>query len=423
MTSPTIPNSEKTVLPNGLKVLTESIPSLRSAALGVLVGAGSADELPDEAGLTHFIEHMAFKGTQKRSAFQIASELDAVGGRLNAYTSKEYTVYYAVVLEKHLDIAADVLTDIFLNPALRLDDINMEKGVILEEINMYEDTPDEIVHDIFAQTILHGHPAGLPTLGNKESVSGFKPESFKKYRDRLYRPNNVIISAAGDLEHKAVLDIAQNVFKDFKGEVPKKEILSPKIKGEIKVKHKKTEQVHLCLGTKGLSQVDPNRYVFSTIETIMGGSMSSWLFQDVREKRGLAYSIYSTSLPMRDFGVFYAYAGTDKKNLPQVIELILKQFTKMKKEGMTAVELTRAKEHIKGGLVLGLESSSARMSYLSKSEYYYDRIITVDEIFEQIDKITLDDVVALANQLFRDEYLTLAIIGDLDKSPVDKLSC
>ncbi|MBI5700280.1 insulinase family protein [Candidatus Saganbacteria bacterium] len=418
-----IPQSEKTILPNGLKVLSESIPSLRSAALGIVVGAGSADELQGEEGLTHFIEHMAFKGTPTRSAFQVASELDAVGGRLNAYTSKENTVYYAVVLERHLDVAVNVLTDIFLNPALRDSDINMEKSVILEEINMYEDTPDELIHDLFAQTILHGHPAGKPTLGNKESVSSFKQGSFSTYRNRLYRPDNVLISAAGDITHKEVLGLAEKLFKDFSGNKVSQKLGLPQIKGEIKVKHKKTEQVHLCLGTKGISQIDEDRYAFSILETILGGSMSSWLFQEIREKRGLAYSIYSTSQPMRDFGIFYVYSGTEKKNLEQVIELILKQLSKMKKEGMSKEELTRAKEHIKGGLVLGLESSSARMSYIAKSEYYHGRTITVEEIFEKVDKVTLDDIIRLATEYFVDKYLTLTILGDITESPVKTLSC
>jgi len=412
-----IPISEKSVLPNGLKVISESIPSLRSAALGIVVGAGSADELAGEEGLTHFIEHMAFKGTGRRSAFQIAQELDAVGGRLNAYTSKEYTVYYAVVLDRHFDVAADVLADIFLNPALRDNDINMEKGVILEEINMYEDTPDEMVHDLFAETILHGHPAGKPTLGNKDSVSGFKRDSFLNYRNRLYRPDNVIVAAAGNIDHSAVLDFSQKMFGSFEGKRRTAEIIVPEIKNETKLKYKKTEQVHICLGTKGLSQTDPDRYAFSVMETILGGSMSSWLFQEVREKKGLAYAVYSTSMPLRNFGISYVYAGTEKKNVDQVIQIILSQFEKMKKQGISAEELNRAKENMKGGLVLGLESSSSRMSYMAKSEFFHGRTITVEEIFEKIDKVTNEDVIRLAESVFKKDYLTLTVIGDLQTCP------
>jgi predicted Zn-dependent peptidase len=255
-----IPQAEITTLPNGLKVITENIPSLRSAALGLMVGAGSGDELPDEAGLTHFIEHMAFKGTGKRTAFQIAEAIDAVGGKINAYTGKEYTVYYSVVLDKHLDLATDVLSDIFLNPLLRTEDIEMEKGVVLEEINMYEDTPDELIHDLFAETILHDHPLGKPTLGSKASVGGFKRESFTNYRSRLYKPDNVIVAAAGNLEHKQVLDFCQSFFAGFSGAVSKPALPEPVIKSEIKLKTKKTEQTHLCLGVKGPSQTSEDRY-------------------------------------------------------------------------------------------------------------------------------------------------------------------
>ncbi|OGC08969.1 hypothetical protein A3J90_02045 [candidate division WOR-1 bacterium RIFOXYC2_FULL_37_10] len=409
-----IPNVEKTILDNGLTIVTENIQSLRSVALGLVVGAGSGDELQGEEGLTHFIEHMAFKGTPKRSAFQIAKELDAVGGKLNAYTSKEYTVYYSVVLDRHINIASDVLTDIFLNPSLKEEDIQMEKGVILEEINMYEDAPDDLIHDLFMQTILHAHPIGKSTLGTKKSVSGFSRESFLKYRDRLYKPNNVIVSAAGDVKHLDVIKMAESVFGQFNGKKEAVKSFIPQIKSETKLQNKKTEQVHLCLGTKGVSQMEDDRYVLSILDTILGGSMSSWLFQEVREKRGLAYSIYSTAQPFRDFGVFYVYAGTEKKNVDQVIFLILEQFKKMKKEGISSEELSRAKEHLKGGLVLGLESSSARMSYIAKSEFFHKRAISVEEIFENIDKISQKDIISLAEKIFDEEYLNLVVLGDVE---------
>jgi predicted Zn-dependent peptidase len=416
-----IPQAEITTLPNGLKIITENIPSLRSAALGVMVGAGSGDELQDEAGLTHFIEHMAFKGTNKRTAFQIAEAVDAVGGKINAYTGKEYTVYYSVVLDKHLDVATDVLSDIFLNPLLRTEDIEMEKGVVLEEINMYEDTPDELIHDLFAETILHDHPLGKPTLGSKASVGGFKRESFTKYRSRLYKPDNVIVAAAGNLEHTQVLDFCQSFFSGFSGAADKPALPQPIIKSEIKLKTKKTEQTHLCLGVRGPSQVSEDRYSFTVMDTILGGSMSSRLFQEVREKRGLAYAIFSTGMPFRDFGIFYAYAGCDKKNLGQVVELILNQFKLMKSEGITDKELARGKEHLKGNLVLGMESSPSRMNWLAKSYFYYGRVMTVEEVFEKIDRVTQADIIKLANNYLKNEYLTLAVIGDLDKLPLDRL--
>lgn len=418
-----IPNAQKTILENGVKVITEDISGLRSTAIGILIKSGSGDELPKEEGLTHFIEHMAFKGTLKRSAFKIAQEIDAIGGKINAYTSKEYTVYYSVVLDKHIDIAIDVLSDIFLNPLLKEEDIQLEKGVILEEINMYEDTPDELIHDLFIDTILHGHPKGKPTLGTKETVSSFKKDSFLKYRERLYKPDNVVIAAAGSLNHETILNKVLKFFNKFDGKGIVSNPPTPLISSELKVKNKKTEQVHLCLGTKGLGQLDDNRFTLSILDTILGGSMSSWLFQEIREKRGLAYSVYSTSSAFLDFGVFYVYAGTDKKNTDQIIGLILEQFKKMKKEGISKEELSWAKEHLKGQLVLGLESSSSRMSYIAKSEFYHNRIISFDEIFNKIDKVTSDDIIILANECFKNEFLTLAIIGDLENHKFKGLSC
>ena len=417
-----IPDAKKTVLANGVQVLTETLPGMRSAAVGIMVGAGSGDELKGEEGLTHFIEHMAFKGTPKRSAFQIAEALDQIGGKFNAYTSKEMTVYYSVVLDKHLDVAVDVLSDIFLNPLLKQSDIDMEKGVILEEINMYEDTPDELIHDLFAETILHGHPLGRPTIGTKESVGSFQKDSFVNYRKRLYAPNNVIVSAAGNLKHEQFLELIRPVFEPFSGSRNKAVMPQPKISGEIRVRNKKTEQVHMCLGVKGPSQMDEDRYALSLLHNILGGSMSSRLFQEVREKRGLAYAVYSTPDSFRDLGIFYIYAGTEMKNLKQVIELILLEFSKFKQDGPSEAEFNRAKENLKGTMVLGLETSSARMSYIARSQFYHDRIITIEEVFDKIDKVSKADIIAAANKYFKNEYLTLTIIGDLNESPVKKLS-
>ena len=419
-----IPLVEKTILSNGLTIISETIPSLKSVAVGILVGAGSADELDGEEGLTHFIEHMAFKGTPKRSAFQIASDLDSVGGRLNAYTSKEYTLYYAMVLDRHLGLATDVLSDIFLNPSLKPEDIDMERGVILEEINMYEDAPDDLIHDIFINTIVKGHPKGRPTLGTKKTVASFTRESFLNYRNRLYKPNNVIVSGAGNLTHKEFVAMVKAHFDKFEGAVEKREAILPTINSTVTLTTKKTEQVHLCLGTQGISQFDDRRYVLSIIETILGGSMSSWLFQEIREKRGLAYTVYSSALPFADFGLFYVYAGTEKKNLEQVVALIIQQFAKVKEQGFSDDEIARAKEHLKGGLVLGLESSSARMSYIGKTEFYYKRGIPFDEIFEKVDAVTKKDIHELAQEIFDENRLTLTVIGDLEVLPdsVKKLS-
>jgi predicted Zn-dependent peptidase len=417
-----IPDSKKTVFKNGLRIITERIPVVRSVAIGILVGAGGGNETRQESGLSHFIEHMAFKGTAKRSAYDIAHALDAVGGKINAYTGKEYTMYYAVVLDEHIDIAIDVLCDILLNSSFDPKALDLEKGVILEEIKMYEDTPDELIHDFFAEKILHGHPVGKPTIGFNETVKATRREDILNYRQNWYSPKNTIISLAGDIPPHVSAKL-RPYLESWQGKEAAPPPPPPEIRGSINLKHKKTEQVHLCLGVKGVSQVAEERYPYAILDNILGGSMSSRLFQEVREKRGLAYSIFSTSSPFSNFGISYVYAGTSKENLKQVIELVLEEFRRLKKESVKPEELNRARESLKGTLVLGMESTSARMNWLAKSEYYYHRTMTIDEIFEKVDKVTRDDIVKLANKFFRDEYLTLAVIGDLEELPLKEIHC
>ncbi|MBU1027081.1 MAG: insulinase family protein [Candidatus Margulisbacteria bacterium] len=417
-----IPNSKKKILPNGLRVVTEEIPSLRSIAMGIMVGAGPVNETAAESGISHLIEHMLFKGTSKRSAYEIAHALDAVGGKMNAYTAKEQTMYYAVVLDKHLDTAIDVLCDIYLNSLFNPKETELEKGVILEEIKMYEDTPDELIHDLFAQKILQGHPAGKSTLGTSKTVKSFKKDDILNYINTWYSPKNTIVSLAGDLPKDIDKRIADHL-GDWKSKHKIHLPPAPKIEGTMTLKHKKTEQVHLCLGVKGLAQTDEDFYPYAVLDSILGGSMSSRLFQEVREKRGLAYSIYSTSASFRNFGIAYVYAGTSKENLEKVVNIILEEFSKIKKQGVTEAELEKAREYLKGTLVLGLESTISRMSWLAKSEYHFNRCITVDEIFAKVDKITNENIIRLANRFFQDKYLTLAVIGDLKKLPFKKIHC
>ncbi|MDD5382765.1 MAG: pitrilysin family protein [Candidatus Margulisbacteria bacterium] len=417
-----IPNAQKFTLSNGLKIITEEIPTMRSVSMGILIGAGSGNETAKESGISHFIEHMAFKGTAKRSAFEIAHALDAVGGKINAYTSKENTMFYAVVLDKHIDTSIDVLCDLLLNPRYEPKSIEMEKGVILEEIKMYEDTPDELIHDFFAEQILHGHPIGKPTIGLEETVRSISREDILHYRDSWYSPGNTIVSLAGAIPPDAV-ERLKPYLEAWQGKAVNPPPPPHEFKGSINLKHKKTEQLHLCLGVKGVSQVDEERYPYAMMDNVLGGSMSSRLFQEVREKRGLVYSIFSTSSPFRNCGIAYVYAGTSKDNLNKVIDLILEQFKNLKKEGITKAELDKARESLKGSLVLGLESTSSRMSWQAKSEFYYNRVMTIDEIFAKVDKVGNDDIIRLANRFFRDEYLTLAVIGDLEELPIKELHC
>jgi len=416
-----IPQSKTTRLDNGIRLVTEKIVEMRSVAMGIMAGVGSGQEEHGNAGISHFIEHMAFKGTKKRSAFQIASELDAVGGKMNAYTSKEMTMYYAVVLDKHLDTAVDVLSDIYLNAVYDPKEMELEKGVIVEEIKMYEDTPDELIHDLFAEVILHDHPLARPTIGSEKTVRSIGKDDILRFVKEHYTPDNTIIALAGNVDHDKALNMIAPAFSGLQGKKPAAELSIPKVKKASKLKHKKTEQVHLCLGTAGPSQRDDDRYAFSVLDVVLGGSMSSRLFQEVREKRGLAYSIYSYNATLKDSGLYVVYSGTSKNTFRQVIDVIVAELGKVKKSGISKEEMLRSKEHLKGSLVLGLESTSSRMGWLARSQFYYDRVITFDEVFSKIDKVTHDDIIRIANKYIRDEDLTLTVIGDLTESELPKI--
>ncbi len=412
-----IPSVKKTTLENGITILTEYIPKVRSAAVGIMVGTGSSSEDEGNLGISHFIEHMTFKGTKKRSAFQIAKELDEIGGRINAFTGKDMTMYFAVVLDRHLNVALDVLADIFLNSSFDPKDIKMERGVVLEEISMYEDTPDELIHDFFAEIVLAGHPAAWPTLGTIKTVKSLTRESLLAYKKKHYVPDNLIISVAGNVRHEAVVNLIKSQFSRLKGRRHSKKHIHPKMEAVAKLKHKKVEQVHLCLGGGAVSQLDPDRYAFTILDNILGGSMSSRLFQEVREKRGLVYSIYSSITPFRDFGMYYVYAGMGKENLRKVIDLILIELSSIKKVGITEEELKRSKEHLKGTLVLGLEATSSRMSFVARSEHFYGKVVTIDEIFKKVDRVTRSDIIRIAEKYFTKKNLSLAVIGDLARLP------
>lgn len=416
-----IPSANISTLENGIRIVTEEIPYLRSVSIGLMVGAGSSIEQKKETGISHLIEHMTFKGTPKRNAFQIAQALDSVGGKLNAFTGKEYTVYYAVVQDKHFDIAADVLSDIYLNPLNKAEDLDLERNVVLEEIRMYEDTPDEQIHDIFISKILKGHSIGNSTLGTMESVSELGRDDILDFRKKYYSPDNLIVSVAGNIETKAVVETVSNWFLSDSGKNKKTKQPLPEVSKNIFLKNKKTEQAHIIIGTKGTSQMDEDRYIFSVLENAVAGSMSSRLFQEIREKRALAYSIYSFNQGFKDIGLFGVYAGTKKENFEQVVSLILKELKDIKRSGLKKEEIERAKEFIKGSIVLSLESSSNRMNYSAKSLFYYDRIVPIDEIFEKVDKVSNDDIIALTNDRFRNDYMNLIVIGDFEKLPVSEI--
>jgi predicted Zn-dependent peptidase len=351
----------------------------------------------------------------------IAQELDGVGGRLNAFTGKEFTVYYAIVQDKHIDVAADVLSDIFLNSNYDTKDMDVERHVILEEIKMYEDTPDEEIHDIFTSAALPGSGFGNITIGTEETVKSIDREKILRFIKKYYTPQNLVISIAGNIKPEEAKQLVSTAFSGYSGNFRTPDEATTEPVACITLKEKKTEQVHLIIGTKGVSQTDPDRYAFSILDNILGGSMSSRLFQEIREKRGLAYSVFSFNQSFKNAGLCGIYAGTRKENFEKTVDLILNEVKKIKKNGITKEEFERAKEFIKGSLVLALESSNSRMNYMGRSYFYYDKILTVDETLSQIDAVKPEKIIEIAESHYTNKYLSLAVIGDFNELPIKKI--
>ena len=401
----------KTVLPNGVRIITEEIEHVRSAAIGLWVGAGSRDEREGYEGISHFIEHMFFKGTEHRTARALAESLEAVGGQLNAFTTKEYTCYYAKVLDEDLDLAIDVLSDMFFDSLFDEKEIEKEKNVVIEEIKMYEDSPDELIHDIFSEHVWNEHPLGKPILGTEESIRGLTREKIMQFLSEHYAPDNVVIALAGKIKHEDVVAKLSNQFGTFKR--GGRRVLEGTPTGQIVERYQKkdTEQMHILLGVPGLGQDDDDIYAMHIFNNILGGGLSSRLFQEIREQRGLAYSVYSYHSTYVDTGLFAIYAGTSPKNTKEVIECILQELLEMKKKGITADELARTKAQIKGGLYLGLESVSSRMSRLGKTELTYNRVLLPEEVIGKLEKVTLDDVSRLIGRLWQRDKISVMTLG------------
>lgn len=395
-----------------MTVLIEELPVMRSVSVGILVGYGSKHEEPQKGGVAHFIEHMLFKGTARRSPQQIAEEIDAVGGRINAHTSKEYTSYYAIVLDQHVDLAIDMLADMYLNSTFKQEEIDRERNVILEEISMYEDTPDEKIHDVSAQNIWDGHPLGNPIIGTVESVKALTRDDMLDCIKKYYTPDNTIIAIAGNVQTEQVLELLKEKFEAYRGKKQAVIVPETRVVPGVKVYKKKTEQVHMCLSVKGVSYTNEDRFTFSILSSVLGGSMSSRLFQKVREQKGLVYSIYSYPTFYREGGLFTVYMGTQLKVTQEVMDITLQEIRQIKEKGITPDELMRAKEQLKGHMVLNMEDTSSRMSWLLKSFYYYDKVNIVEEVMAKIDKVTADDVQRLANEYFITEDIQLTAIGN-----------
>ncbi len=401
----------KTTLPNGIRVLTESVPYVDSVSIGMWVDVGARDENAETRGASHFIEHMLFKGTERRSARKIADEMDLIGGHLNAFTDKEATWYYAKVLSEHLPVAIDILSDMFLRSQFDQVELDRERNVILEEIKRYEDTPDDLVHDVFAQALWHKHPLGNSVIGTRNAVSSFTRESLLKYMAEFYTPDSVVVSAAGNLEHSSVVDMIVQHFGGMTGKSSPREPYPLQALGKSRVVSKPIEQVHLCLGARGYSQYNKKRYTLAVLDAIIGGGMSSRLFQEVREKRGLVYTIGSYSAFYREGGLFTVYAGTSVKKAGLVIDLIKQEFDNVKASNVEPEEILRAKNQIRGALVLGQESMSNRMSRMANSEIYFGKIVPTSKVIEAIMAVTAEDIGEVVNELFTEDRILLAAVG------------
>ncbi|HEY3265634.1 MAG TPA: pitrilysin family protein [Armatimonadota bacterium] len=400
-----------TQLENGLTILTEEVPYVQSVSLGVWRHVGSRQEDDTNNGVSHFIEHMLFKGTKNRSALQIAQELDFVGGQLNAFTDKEYTCYFARVLSEHLPVAADVLSDMCLNSLFDPEELARERNVVLEEIKMYEDSPDELVHDFFLQSLFQGHPLGRPVIGTPATVGALDRDAVIRYIERWYEPDRTYVVSAGNVKHEEVIRLFAGGLGQGGGRA---ETFCPTRPEAVIAENRyqrQTEQAHFCLGTRGPSQGEDDRYPLAVLDAAVGGGMSSRLFQEIREKRGLAYSIGSYMHPYEEAGAWVMYAGTSPDQLDEVLELCRTEAGKVRAEGIHVEEFQRAKNQIKGSLLLSLESMGSRMTQIAKSQIYYDRVIPVEEVVARVEAVTLDDVARVADQVLNEDSWTLTVIG------------
>jgi predicted Zn-dependent peptidase len=405
----------KEVLPNGLIVLSEEMRHIRSISIGIWMKTGSRDEVADVNGISHFIEHMVFKGTKSRTARDIARQVDSIGGNMDAFTGKETICFNIKVLDEHLPVAIDILSDLVLNPVFDAKDIVREKGVILEEIKMDEDNPDYLVHEIFTQNFWKDHPLGKPILGTKETVRSFEQERIFDFYGHRFVPNNMIIAAAGNLNHARFMELIKGRFAGLQQKPNGFHQPAPAITPKIVTRNKKSlEQVQLCMGVPSHPISHEKRYVSYVLNTLLGGGMSSRLFQKVREEQGLVYSIYSDLNPYRDTGCMAIYAGTSLESTRKVVDSVLAEFRELKSDPIPAEELRRAKDQLKGGLMLSLESSTSRMANLARQEMYFDRFFTLDETIEQIESVTADEVTEMANSLFHPDKVAITVLGNLD---------
>jgi len=404
-------------LTNGMPVVMETVKNMRSVVIGIWVKVGSRYELPVKNGISHFLEHMFFKGTKKRSAKDIAIEIDSLGGELNAFTSRETTTFYIKVLDEYLEGGLDLLSDIFLNSTFPEEDIEKEKKIIKEEIKMIEDTPDDYIHDLSNQTIWGNSDLGQPVLGRRETIRSFTKEDLLAHIRKYYGTRDTVAACAGNFDHERLISTLNKHFVHLrKGSEPEKSP-PPEYSSKIEVFNKELSEAHLVLGLKGIPQASKERYILFTLNTIFGAGVSSRLFQEIREKRGLAYSIYSYVSSYLDTGMWGVYAGVSRKKVQEVIELILEQFHSLK-DTVTDRELQRAKNQLKGNIILGLESTSGRMNNIARQEIYYGGYYSPEEVMDEIDSITLQQVKELAERIIMKKYFSLTVYGPVMEADV-----
>lgn len=406
--------TDKTILTNGVRIVSKHMPHTRSLSMGVWVNAGARDETDAENGLSHFIEHMIFKGTRRRSAYQIAKEFDGIGGHTNAFTSMEHTCYHAKVLDTQVETMVDILSDIFLNSIFDPREVERERPVILQEIGMLEDSPEEYIHQLAGHNFWDDNPLGRSILGTRENVSRFQAEAIRQFFQRLYQPDRIVIAAAGNLSHQRLVDLVGPAF----GSVQKGNGFPPRLipsgQCRVEIQPRDLEQVHICLGTAGLSVTDPRRYAFSLLNTILGGNMSSRLFQEVREKRGLAYAVYSFISAHLDTGMFGVYLAVSPDKTLDAVRLVAREIHKMTKQPVDSGELHGAVQYTKGSLLLASESSDNQMVRTAQNEIYFQQDIPLKRVIQQIESVTPEELRQLAAELYRSNRMVLTLLGPVD---------
>lgn len=401
------------ILSNGVKVVLEKMPFVSSVSFGIWVKNGSRNESENTNGMSHFIEHMLFKGTNKRSSKDIAYEIDSIGGQINAYTTKEYTCYYTRTLNTHFDLALDILADMFFNSTFDDIEINKEKNVIIEEINMYEDTPEEVANDLLQYNIWKDYSLCLPILGSEKNINSFNSNSIKEYYINNYHPHNTIIAVSGNFDEKDIVKKIEDSFGDFYREKEYKcNNIPTQYKSSIVTKEKDIEQLHIIAGFPGLSLGSESIYSMSVLNTIFGGGMSSRIFQKIREEHGLAYSVYSYHSSYEDVGLFSIYAGLNKNNAEQVLSYMVSEIKRLYIDKITIDQLNSTKEQIKSNILLSLESSSSRMTSIGRSQLLLDRVLSQSDITSKIDSITIEKVYDVAEQVLNLDNMSLSVVGN-----------